>query len=60
MYMYDLDLPTTAGQTPFDHVSFNWNSYGHDPIAIYGAPHFYMQSQGEQHAIIQDDPKGDI
>jgi hypothetical protein len=64
MYMYELELPATAGQTPFDHVSFNWNPYGHDPIAVYGAPHFdvhfYLQPQSEQHAITQDDLKGDI
>jgi hypothetical protein len=64
MYMYELELPATAGQTPFDHVSFNWNPYGHDPIAVYGAPHFdvhfYIQPMSEQHAITQDDSKGDI
>jgi hypothetical protein len=64
MYMYELDLPATAGQTPFDHVAFNWNPYGHDPIAVYGVPHFdvhfYLQSQAEQQTITKDDPKGDI
>ena len=64
MYMYDLDLPAAASSTPFDHVSFNWNPYGHDPLAVYGAPHFdahfYIQPHAEQHTITQDDPKGDI
>jgi hypothetical protein len=64
MYMYELELPATASQTPYDHVSFNWNPYGHDPEPLYGAPHFdvhfYMQSQAQQRAITKDDPKGDI
>jgi hypothetical protein len=64
MYMYELELPATAGQTPFDHVSFNWNPYGHDPTPVYGAPHFdvhfYLRPMAEQHAITQDDSKGDI
>jgi hypothetical protein len=62
--MYDLALPTAAGQTPFDHVSFDWNPKGHDPSPTYAIPHFdahfYMQSTAAQHTIAPDDPKGDI
>jgi hypothetical protein len=62
--MYDLSLPAAARQTPFDHVSFDWNPVGHDPSPTYAIPHFdahfYMQPTAAQHAITLDDPKGDI
>ncbi len=64
--MFDVALPTSsaATQMPFDHISFDWNPNGHEPAPIYSAPHFdahfYMQPSAAQHAIILDDPKGDI
>ena len=65
--MYDMALPgnsSTATQMPFDHISFGWNPNGHEPIPIYGVPHFdahfYLQSMAAQHTITLDDPKGDI
>ena len=64
--MYDVPLPTTSASTqlPFDHISFDWNPNGHEPAGVYTLPHFdahfYMQPMAAQHAIILDDPKGDI
>ena len=64
--MYDMVLPASsaAAQMPFDHLSFGWNPNGHEPIPIYGVPHFdahfYLQSLAAQHTITLDDPKGDI
>lgn len=64
--MYDMALPASsaATQMPFDHLSFGWNPNGHEPIPIYGVPHFdvhfYLQPMAAQHTITLDDPKGDI
>ncbi|MFD2784754.1 DUF5602 domain-containing protein [Hymenobacter rubripertinctus] len=65
--MYDMVLPAgnaALAQMPFDHISFDWNPNGHDPLPIYGAPHFdahfYMLPMSVQHTISLDDPKGDI
>lgn len=64
--MYDVALPTTkaTAEMPFDHISFDWNPTGHEPIPIYTLPHFdahfYMQPTAVQHSITLDDPKGDI
>lgn len=64
--MYELALPNSSGATaqmPFDHLSFDWNPNGHEPVGIYTIPHFdlhfYMISSAMQHAITLDDPKGD-
>lgn len=38
--MLMLDLPDQASATAFDHVMFNWNSQGHEPVALFGKPHF--------------------
>lgn len=27
-------------QTYFDHISLDWNSHGHEPLMVYGKPHF--------------------
>jgi Domain of unknown function (DUF5602) len=35
-----LDFPDQASATPFDHVMLNWNPQGHDPVALFGKPHF--------------------
>ena len=41
--------------TPFMHVGLDWNSQGHEPMFIYGKPHFdfhfYMMSKDERMAI---------
>ena len=65
--MYELALPgssSAASQLPFDHLSFDWNPNGHEPAGVYTTPHFdthfYMIPSAVQHAIIFDDPKGDI
>ena len=50
-----LELPAGANLKPFDHVGINWNPHGHDPITIYGLPHFdfhfYVISRAQQLAI---------
>ena len=65
--MYELALPSSGSATaqmPFDHLSFDWNPNGHEPVPIYTQPHFdthfYMIPSSVQHAITLDDPKGDI
>ncbi|MBD2715172.1 DUF5602 domain-containing protein [Microvirga sp. STR05] len=64
--MYELALPTgdATARLPFDHLSFDWNPSGHEPAGVYTVPHFdahfYMIPSSVQHAIILDDPKGDI
>lgn len=36
-----LALPDEATKaTPFQHLMINWNPKGHDPMPIYGVPHF--------------------
>ena len=45
MTMESVIVPLTdvaKEQTFFDHVSLNWNSMGHEPLKIYGKPHFDM------------------
>lgn len=53
-FMVPMHQKTSPG-TPFDHVMINWNSHGHEPEIIYGAPHFdfhfYTISEKEQMAI---------
>ncbi len=40
---------------PFKHFTIDWNPHGHDPIEIYGVPHFdfhfYTISHTERHQI---------
>lgn len=38
--MLMLDLPDQAAATAFDHVMLNWNPQGHDPVVLFGKPHF--------------------
>ena len=38
--MIMLDLPKQAKITGFQHLEVDWNPNGHEPIPIYGAPHF--------------------
>ena len=40
--MYELALPgsgSATSQMPFDHLSFDWNPNGHEPVPIYTLPH---------------------
>ena len=40
--MATLALPPEAAGTGFDHAELGWNPLGHDPVQIYGSPHFDM------------------
>ncbi|MCZ7556021.1 MAG: DUF5602 domain-containing protein [Bacteroidia bacterium] len=40
MKMLMLNLPKKSGTSPFDHVGFDWNPQGHEPMPLYGKPHF--------------------
>ncbi|MEP6991457.1 MAG: DUF5602 domain-containing protein [bacterium] len=59
--MVTLPLPAEAVGTGFDHAELGWNPNGHDPLVIYGAPHFdlhfYMVSAATQAAILPNDPQ---
>lgn len=59
--MVILPLPAEAKATGFDHVAVDWNPNGHDPVQIYGAPHFdfhfYTVSDAAQQAILPSDPQ---
>jgi hypothetical protein len=58
--MLMLDFPDEAASTAFDHVMLNWNPQGHDPIELFGKPHFDfhfdMVDMATMHAINPDDP----
>lgn len=60
MYNLVLPLPAEAAATGFDHVLFDWNAVGHDPLALYSAPHFdvhfYMIDADTRMAIDPSDP----
>lgn len=51
----ELELPTQASKTAFNHVTVDWNNMGHEPDGIYSLPHFdfhyYMISKNEQNLI---------
>jgi hypothetical protein len=55
--MLILNLPKQASATSFDHVMLNWNSHGHEPVELFGKPHFdmhfYLVNTG---AVEQIDP----
>jgi Domain of unknown function (DUF5602) len=38
--MLVLPFPREASTTAFDHVMLNWNSHGHQPVELFGKPHF--------------------
>ena len=52
---YVLQLPQAIKGMPYDHVAFDWNPKGHDPMQFYGVPHFdihfYVISQDDRKAI---------
>jgi hypothetical protein len=58
--MLMLDFPDQAATTAFDHVMLNWNPQGHDPVELFGKPHFDvhfdMVDMATMHAIDPDDP----
>lgn len=35
-----LRLPSILQISPFDHMTIAWAAHGHDPVDIYGVPHF--------------------
>ncbi|HMB92156.1 MAG TPA: DUF5602 domain-containing protein [Rhodothermales bacterium] len=49
-----LALPDNV-QTPFNHISVDWNPQGHEPPGLYDLPHFdfhfYMISEAQRDAI---------
>jgi hypothetical protein len=51
-----LDLPAEGVVTGFDHIEIDWNPNGHDPLAIYGLPHFdfhfYVAGMDELMSIV--------
>lgn len=53
--IYTLQLPENKTATVFDHVTMDWNPYGHPPENIYTKPHFdfhfYMDTQAELEKI---------
>jgi hypothetical protein len=56
MAMWTLALPSGVSAAPFDHAELDWNPHGHEPVAIYGVPHFdfhfYTISSAAQMAIV--------
>ena len=59
--MATLPLPAEAAGTGFDHAEIGWNPLGHDPLRIYGLPHFdmhfYTVTSATQLAIVPNDPQ---
>ena len=59
--MVSLPLPAEAAGTGFDHAELGWNPLGHDPVPIYGLPHFdmhfYTVATATQAAILPSDPQ---
>lgn len=38
--MFNLSFPSEASAAGYDHAELDWNPHGHDPVQIYGVPHF--------------------
>jgi hypothetical protein len=51
--MLMLAFPDQAKGTAFDHVMLNWNPQGHDPVALFGKPHFDFHFDMVDMATIQ-------
>jgi len=55
-----LILPPEASDTVFDHAMVNWNVRGHEPMELFGDPHFdfhfYMDDPGAVTAIDPSSP----
>jgi hypothetical protein len=58
--MVMLAFPDQASSTAFNHVMLNWNPQGHDPVELFGKPHFDvhfdMVDMATMHGITPDDP----
>jgi len=58
---YVFELPKERGKNFYTFVMLNWNPHGHDPIQIYGLPHFdvhfYIVPNEMRMAIGPDDMK---
>ena len=56
-----LAIPDQAKGTAFDHVMLNWNPQGHEPLELFGRPHFDfhfdMVDMATIEAISPDDPE---
>ncbi|MDB5248307.1 MAG: hypothetical protein JWQ40_2701 [Segetibacter sp.] len=54
-HAFSLKLDSRSSALPYTHVVLNWNPGGHQPLSIYGKPHFdihfYMISEAERMAI---------
>jgi hypothetical protein len=50
-----IKFDSRSSNNPFTHAFINWNPNGHDPVFIYGKPHFdfhfYMTSEADRMAI---------
>ena len=59
--MVMLAFPDQAARTAFNHVMLNWNPQGHEPVELFGKPHFDfhfdMVDMATMQAINPDDPK---
>jgi len=60
MVMNLLALPV-KNPTPYQFVELDWNPAGHEPLAIYGLPHFdfhfYTISRGTRSSIVPTNPR---
>ncbi len=58
-FEYVLSMPAEH-ETPFQHVTVDWNPAGHEPTGVYYVPHFdihfYTISNADRMAISPDDP----
>lgn len=56
-----LDFPDQASATVFDHVMVNWMAQGHEPMGLFGKPHFdfhfVMADMAALAAIQPSDPQ---
>ena len=54
--MFNLSFPVEARATGYDHAELDWNPHGHDPVQIYGVPHFdfhfYIVGMDQLSAIV--------
>ena len=59
--MVMLAFPDQAAPTAFNHVMLNWNPQGHDPVELFGKPHFDfhfdMVDMAAMQAVDPDDPQ---
>ena len=52
---FKLKMPTDMDVAPFDHITFDWNEHGHEPLGVYDLPHFdchfYFTSEAERAVV---------